>query len=134
MINGEESCRKVYEDEKTLAIIDLYPRFSEGQCLVIPKKHVDYFYHLEDDEVAALFRVVKIVAQKMERAFNPQMVCLFSRGLGVSSHAHIILFQTSGRFDDPLIRLVGGAESYYNIRTGATVEKLDGIAEKLREA
>ena len=95
IIKGEASSRKVYEDEEVLAILDIVPRFAEGQCLIIPKRHVEYFYDLDDDEVACLFKVVKIVANKIEGAFGRGNVAMLARGRTVS-HAHIILFPSTG--------------------------------------
>jgi len=95
IIKGEANSRKIYEDEKILAILDIVPRFAEGQCLIIPKRHVEYFYDLNDDEVARLFKVVKIVANKIEQAFGRGNVAMLARGRTVS-HAHIILFPSTG--------------------------------------
>jgi histidine triad (HIT) family protein len=95
IIEGEASSRKIYEDEEVLAILDIVPRFAEGQCLVIPKRHVEYFYDLNDDELARLFKVVKFVANKIEQAFGRGNVAMLARGRTVS-HAHIVLFPSTG--------------------------------------
>ena len=48
ILRGELPCEKLYEDEHTVAIMDIMPR-AEGHCLVIPKAparnifDVDYF-------------------------------------------------------------------------------------------
>ena len=39
IIKGEIPSHKVYEDDKTLAFLDIYPA-TEGHTLVIPKKEV----------------------------------------------------------------------------------------------
>ena len=40
MIKGEIPCKKIYEDEKVIAILDLYPD-SDCHTLIIPKKHIE---------------------------------------------------------------------------------------------
>ena len=56
MIKGEENCHKLYEDETTLCILDVAQviteegKFVQGRSLVIPKRHVTWFYELEDEE------------------------------------------------------------------------------------
>ncbi len=94
MANGVIKTRIIYEDDNTLGIVDTTPRFAKGQCVVMHKKHVTQFYELEDNEIAELFIAVKRVARKLQKLFQPQYVCLFSRGQGVP-HAHIIVYPSS---------------------------------------
>jgi histidine triad (HIT) family protein len=94
MISGAVKTRVIYEDEKTLCIVDTTPRFAKGQCVVIHKRHVTQFYDLDDNEIAELFVAVKKVAKKINDAFKPEYVCTFSRGQSVP-HAHVIVFPSS---------------------------------------
>ena len=56
IIEGEGNARKLYEDATTLCILDIAQivsdtgNFIPGRCLVIPKRHVAWFYDLEDEE------------------------------------------------------------------------------------
>ena len=47
IIKGEIPCYKIYEDEKTLAFLDIAPE-SMGHTLVIPKVQVDKIYELRE--------------------------------------------------------------------------------------
>lgn len=38
MVNGEEPCHKIWEDEKHLAFLSVYPN-TEGFSVVITKQH-----------------------------------------------------------------------------------------------
>ena len=49
IIRGEIPSYKVYEDEKTLAFLDIHPE-TLGHVLVIPKNEVDRIYDLPDKE------------------------------------------------------------------------------------
>ena len=90
VVGGELPSRKVYEDTSFLAILDVNP-CAEGRCLVVPKTHAARFNEMGDDESAHLFRVVKIVARKIKKAFNLESICVFIRG-GRISHLHVAVF------------------------------------------
>lgn len=92
IIEGRAPCSKIYEDELSLAILDINP-FSRGHCLVIPKRHVPWWHDLSNEENASLFLVAKIVAGKMMKALNPDFVCMYARGRRIP-HTHIFLVPT----------------------------------------
>ncbi len=131
IFTGELQTRKIYEDENTVGILDVTPRFAQGQCVVIHKKHVEQFYELEDEEIAELFKAVKVVANKLKGVFDPRFICLFSRGQSIP-HAHIFVFPSS-----PLGVLDGFMNSlgtFHQLIGESTDSNLDGIAKKIREA
>jgi len=84
---GEISSKIIYEDETTLGILDTNP-CTNGHCLVLPKKHTAYFYDMDDEEMTKLFKAVKVITEKLKRAFNPDHVSIFARG-GRIHHTHI---------------------------------------------
>jgi histidine triad (HIT) family protein len=131
IIEGEASARKLYEDETTLCILDIGQVVSDkgdfipGRCLVIPKRHIAWFYDLDDEEAGQLFVVATAMARRLKQAFNPDFVTVFIRGQRVS-HAHIIL-QPSGE-DDPLDRLFSSMRSTFKL---APAELLDDMTQKI---
>jgi len=99
IIKGQLPSYKVYEDEKTIAIIPLHPS-SKGHVLVIPKLQIDNFYDLPDDEYAALWSTVKKVSKKIKTAINTNRVGLKVIGLDVPhAHVHVIGFDTLAEFN-----------------------------------
>ena len=66
IIAGEIPCYKIYEDEKTLAFLDIHPE-TPGHTLVIPKVEVDKLYDLEMEDYLAVMKTVKILASRMEK-------------------------------------------------------------------
>jgi histidine triad (HIT) family protein len=91
IIKGEIPSHKIYEDEKTIVIMDIFP-VQSGNVLVIPKTQVEDFYDLPDEDYAALFRTVKKVAAKLKAVFpNKKKIALQIEGLDVP-HAHVKLF------------------------------------------
>jgi histidine triad (HIT) family protein len=133
IIEEKASCCKIYEDELSLAILDINP-FSKGHCLVIPKRHVPWWHELSEEENASLFRVAKIVAEKMMKALNPDFVCMYARGRRIP-HTHIFLVPTySG---DVLDRFFNALERFQESppKLAALREKnsMEDVAELLRK-
>jgi histidine triad (HIT) family protein len=131
IFTGEIQTRKIYQDEKTVAVLDIAPRFAQGQCVVIHKKHVEQFYELEDEEMAELFKTVKMIANKLKKVFNPKFVCMFSRGQLIP-HAHIIVFPSS-----PLGVLDGVVDTlltFQQLIKETTDSNLDELAERIQQA
>ncbi len=86
IIEGEIPSYKIYEDEKTLAFLDIHPETS-GHTLVIPKVEVDKVYDLSDADYQALMMTVKKVAQNMEKVLGKRVVV---KVIGVDvPHAHV---------------------------------------------
>jgi diadenosine tetraphosphate (Ap4A) HIT family hydrolase len=94
IVNNQAPCRKVYEDEQTLAFLDRYP-ISRGHCLVITKKHIPWFTDIEPgDNIAGPFlRTCYIVARKIKHAFDCEYVTMLLRGTRVP-HVHMLLIPT----------------------------------------
>ena len=65
IINGEIPCYKIYEDDKTLAFLDINPE-TKGHTLVIPKNEVDKIYDLSDEDYEALMKTVKKLSKHYE--------------------------------------------------------------------
>lgn len=86
---GEIPCHKILEDDKHLAFLDIRP-LNPGHTLVIPKKETDYFFDLEDDELASLMKFSKKIAGAVRQAFPCQKVGIMVAGLEVR-HAHVHL-------------------------------------------
>lgn len=87
IISGEIPSHKIYEDEKVFAFLDIAP-INPGHVLVIPKKHVENFYELENEDYEAMMLVVKMVSEKIKEVLNPEKVGLLVEGFEVD-HAHI---------------------------------------------
>mgnify|MGYP004484631803 FL=1 len=68
MIKGEIPCKKIYEDEKVIAILDLYPD-SDCHTLIIPKKHITDLSEIDDDTLLHINKVAKkLIPVLMEKA------------------------------------------------------------------
>ena len=86
IVAGEIPSYKVYEDEKYLAFLDIFPS-AEGHTLVIPKKHVEWVW--DHDNVGEYFEVVTKIA-KHYREVSGDIVRSNIDGWQIP-HAHIHL-------------------------------------------
>jgi len=62
IVKREIPAKVIYEDEKTMAFLDINPR-SKGHTLVIPKEHYETFEELPEDTALALIRTIKKVLE-----------------------------------------------------------------------
>lgn len=67
IIRGDIPCHRVYEDEHTLAFLDIGP-LSTGHTLVIPKEPAETLDQLSDDAAAALGRVLPRLCRAVLKA------------------------------------------------------------------
>ena len=70
IVAGEIPSFKLFEDEATLAFMDINPA-SEGHALVIPKEHAPDLYAVSDDALARTAVTAKRVAAALARTLNP---------------------------------------------------------------
>lgn len=92
IIKGELPCHKVYEDELTLAFMTIQP-VREGHTLVIPKKQVDQYIDLPDEDYEAVWRTVKKVATRIRSVTGKERVGIVVKGIDVPHfHVHLIPF------------------------------------------
>lgn len=92
IINGEISCHRVYEDEKTIAFLTIAP-VREGHTLVIPKKQVDQYIDLDDEYYSATWLTVKKVAKRLRDSTGKQRIGIVVKGVDVPHfHVHLIPF------------------------------------------
>ena len=61
IINKEIPSKIIYEDEKTLAFLDIYP-INPGHTIVIPKKHFQNIEDIAEDTLCELILSVKKIA------------------------------------------------------------------------
>jgi len=90
IIKGEIPCHKIYEDDKTLAFLDIEPE-TPGHTLVIPKKQVELAWDLDDDDYHAVMATAKKVAKQLQTVLGVKFVGEKIIGTDVP-HAHVHLF------------------------------------------
>ena len=85
---GEIPSYKVAADDEFYAFLDINP-------LVIPRREVDYFFDMDDEELARYQQFAKRVAIAIKKAFPCKKVAQVVLGLEVAhAHIHLIPMQT----------------------------------------
>jgi histidine triad (HIT) family protein len=76
IVAGQIPSTKVFEDEHTLAFMDL-GQVNPGHVLVAVKKHAENLYALEDAQAAAVARACTRVARAIREAFKPEGMSVY---------------------------------------------------------
>jgi histidine triad (HIT) family protein len=92
IVRGELPCHKVYEDDKTLAFMDIMPR-APGHTLVLPKAPARNILDIAPDDLVAVALTAQRVAKAAVKVFNADGVTVqqFNEGAGgqVVFHLHL---------------------------------------------
>jgi histidine triad (HIT) family protein len=75
VLRGEIPCHKLYEDEDTLAFLDIMPR-TEGHTLVITKENARDLFDVSPQALAKLMAVVQKLAPKIQKAVGAEGVLI----------------------------------------------------------
>lgn len=92
ILRGEIPSHKVYEDDMTIAIMDIMPR-ADGHTLVIPKNGSRNILDIELDDLNAVMAVAKKIAKAQMIAFDADGITVqqFNESAGgqVIFHLHV---------------------------------------------
>ena len=69
IIEGEIPSYKIYEDDKTLSFLDVFP-ISEGHSLIVPKIHAQFIEELDDETAFAIFKTTIKISKKLRDKLN----------------------------------------------------------------
>ena len=97
IIAGEIPCYKIYEDEKTLAFLDIHPE-TPGHTLVIPKVEVDKLYELEMEDYLAVMKTVKMLASRMEKILGKRTLMKVIGTDVPHAHVHLVSFDPNYQY------------------------------------
>ena len=75
VLRGEIPCHKLYEDEDTLAFLDIMPR-AEGHALVITKEKARDLFDVSPQALVKLMAVVQKLAPKIQKAVGAEGVLI----------------------------------------------------------
>ena len=92
ILRGELPCEKVYEDDTSIVIMDIMPR-ADGHVLVLPKNGSRNILDIAEDDLCAIAKTAKKMAQALKTAFAADGITInqFSESAGgqVVFHTHI---------------------------------------------
>ena len=95
IIAGEIPSEKIYEDEFSVAFLDIHPK-APGHALLVPKAHYQWFQDMPDEISDPLFRAAKVVANMQKEKAGADYVRLGIVGTDVPHvHLHLVPQQLS---------------------------------------
>ena len=89
IINGEIPAYVIYEDERTIAFLDINP-VQYGHTLVVPKAQIEALEDLEDEDYEAVMATVRRLSIHLKEELGAERICLKVEGFDVP-HAHVHL-------------------------------------------
>jgi len=95
ILRGELPSHTLYEDEKTIVIMDIMPR-ADGHVLVIPKAPSRNILDIAEEDLAAVYATVRRIAPALMRAFDATGLTIqqFNEPAGgqivFHTHVHVI--------------------------------------------
>ncbi len=90
IIKNEIPCYKIYEDENTLAFLDIQP-ITKGHTLIIPKKHYNTFAETPADLLSQMMPIIQKIGIAVQKATQADG---FNFGLNNGSAAGQIIMHT----------------------------------------
>ncbi len=90
ILRGEIPCVRVYEDDRTLAFMDVMPE-AEGHVLVVPREDAQDILDLSAEGLAAMMATVQRVARAVDKALAPDGILLkqYNRAAAGQSIFHV---------------------------------------------
>jgi histidine triad (HIT) family protein len=76
IVRGEAPCHRVYEDERTIVFMDIFP-VTDGHTLVVTKEHFENLFEADEDGLAAVARTSHRVAAAIKQELAPDGLMVF---------------------------------------------------------
>ena len=76
IVSGKVASRKVYEDDKVTAILDINPA-NPGHAVLLPKEHYAIMPQIPEDVLGHIFMVAKAISHACLKAFKAQGTNIF---------------------------------------------------------
>ena len=124
--NGEIPSKKVHEDNDVMAFLDINPA-NPGHVLVVPKKHFENIYDIDDATLSKTIHVVKNISKNMKEKLNPDgLNVLQNNGKHAGQLVNHIHFHIIPRFNNDRVVI-----SYPRYQISEA--DMDNILKKLKE-
>jgi histidine triad (HIT) family protein len=98
--------RKVYEDDKVVALLDINPA-NPGHVLLLTKEHYSIMPQIPDDEIAHVFMVSKSLSNSMLRSIDAQGTnIIVANGIAAGQRAQHFIAHVIPRKDNDGVNFV----------------------------
>lgn len=130
IVKGEVPSMKVYEDEHTLAFLDIHP-LAKGHTLVVPKTHARLVQDLDADDASALFEACYYLTDAIQAAVDaPATTFAVNNGKEAGQevpHVHVHLVP---RWEGDA---AGPVHALFKARPTVTKEELVAVAKAIQD-
>ena len=134
IILAELDSATIYEDESTLAFLDLR-QSNEGHVLVVPKRHFEQIYDLDEETASALAVSVCRVARAVRRVYAPEGLSIWqSNDVAAFQEVPHVHWHVFPRYIDDGHLVVYPSDIAGQARRVKSVDSLKTIAGPLIEA
>ena len=89
IVNGELPSYKIYETERVYAFLAL-DQINLGHTLVIPKKEVNHFFDMSEEDYNEVFFISKFLSKVIKEVSQAERIAMAIQGFEVP-HAHVHL-------------------------------------------
>jgi diadenosine tetraphosphate (Ap4A) HIT family hydrolase len=142
IVKGEAPCHKIWEDEKHLAFLSIFPN-TEGVSVVITKEHYpSYAFDLPEEVLSGLILSAKKVGKLLDlKLGDVGRTAMVFEGFGVN-HVHAKLFPMHGTLSDEWREHKSNIDKYFKHYEGYISShdykreddtKLAELARKIKE-
>ena len=126
IVAGEAQAAKVYEDDFSMAFLDLFPA-AEGHTLVIPKAHYENLFEASESTLPAVWLAARRVARAIRKALAPDGLMVFQLNGAAAG-------QTVFHYHAHLVPRAAGSELRLHGRQQADAARLGAIAARIASA
>ncbi|MBL7054421.1 HIT family protein [Candidatus Woesearchaeota archaeon] len=99
IVSGKVQSRKVYEDDKTIAVLDINPA-NPGHILLLPKEHYSIMPQMSEDEISHMFMVTKSLSNVLLRGIGAQGTNIIAtNGVAAGQRAQHFMIHIIPRMD-----------------------------------
>jgi histidine triad (HIT) family protein len=125
--DGEIPSTRVYEDERTIAFMDINP-LNDGHCLVIPRAHAATIFETEEADLRAAITTARRVAIAIRDTLRPE-------GLNVLQANGAAAFQSVPHFHLHLVpRWTGDGKGFDWPLVAGDPARIQAAADRIRAA
>lgn len=95
IIKGEIPCKKIFENNNFIVILDAFPA-NEGHSLVIPKKHYKNMFETEDNILKEGYKIAKYIGLSLKKSFGAENINILQNNGSIAGqtvdhfHIHVI--------------------------------------------
>ncbi len=109
----------IWENDEFIAFLDKRP-IKPGHTLLIPKKHADFLFNLDDETYHKIMKTAKKLYNPLRKAMNSRTMGILLSGFEVLHvHLHLVPRDKPGEYNAGLKE--------------ASKEELHAVAEKIRD-